>query len=38
MALKMAEFDANYITAIAGESVNELKFPNFRYKNSDKFS
>ena len=32
MALKMAEFDVNYITAVGG-----LKFANFRYKNSDKF-
>ena len=37
MALKMAEFDVNYITAIGGKSVNGLKFANFRYKNSDKF-
>ena len=37
MALKMAEFDVNYITAVKGKSVNGLKFANFRYKNSDKF-
>ena len=37
MALKMAEFDANDITAVGGKSVNGLKFTNFRYKNSDKF-
>ena len=37
MALKMAEFDINYITAVGGKSVNGLKFANFRYKNSDKF-
>ena len=33
----MVEFDANYITAVGGKSVNGLKFANFRYKNSDKF-
>ena len=37
MALKMAEFDVNYITAVGGKSINGLKFANFRYKNSDKF-
>ena len=37
MALKMVEFDVNYITAAKGKSVNGLKFANFRYKNSDKF-
>ena len=37
MALKMVEFDVNYITAVGGKSVNGLKFANFRYKNSDKF-
>ena len=37
MALKIEEFDINYITAIGGKSVNRLKFANFRYKNSDKF-
>ena len=37
MALKIKEFDINYITAIGGKSVNGLKFKNFRYKNSDKF-
>ena len=37
MALKIEEFDTNYITAVGGKSVNGLKFPNFRYKNSDKF-
>ena len=35
MALKMAEFDVNHITAVGGKSVNGLKFTNFRYKNSD---
>ena len=37
MALKMVEFDVNYITAVGGKSINGLKFVNFRYKNSDKF-
>ena len=37
MALKMVEFDDNYITAIGGKSVNGLKFANFRYKSSYKF-
>ena len=37
MALKIEEFDINYITAVGGKSVNRLKFTNFRYKNSDKF-
>ena len=37
MALKMAEFDINYITAVKGKSINRLKLANFRYKNSDKF-
>ena len=37
MALKMAEFDINHLTAVGGKSVNGLKFANFRYKNSDKF-
>ena len=37
MALKIKEFDINYITAIGGKSVNRLKFANFRYKNSNKF-
>ena len=37
MALKMAEFDVNYITTAGGKSVNGLKFTNFRYKNSNKF-
>ena len=37
MALKIKEFDVNYITAVGGKSVNGLKFANFRYKNSDKF-
>ena len=37
MALKIAEFDVNYITAVKGKSVNGLKFANFRYKSSDKF-
>ena len=35
MALKIKEFDVNYITAIGGKSVNGLKFANFRYKNSN---
>ena len=38
MALKIKEFDVNYITAVKGKSVNGLKFTNFRYKNADKFS
>ena len=37
MALKIEEFDVNYITAVKRKSVNELKFANFRYKNFDKF-
>ena len=37
MALKIEEFDVNYITAAGGKSVNGLKFANFRYKYSDKF-
>ena len=37
MALKIEEFDVNYITAAGGKSVKGLKFANFRYKNSDKF-
>ena len=37
MALKIEEFDANYITAVKRKSVNGLKFANFRYKNPDKF-
>ena len=37
MALKIEEFDINYITAVGGKSVNRLKFANFRYKNSDKY-
>ena len=37
MALKIEEFNVNYITAVGRKSVNELKFANFRYKNSDKF-
>ena len=36
MALKIIEFDVNYITAVKGKSVNGLKFANFRYKNSNK--
>ena len=31
MALKMTEFDVNYITAVGRKSVNGLKFTNFRY-------
>ena len=37
MALKIEEFNVNYITAVGGKSVNRLKFANFRYKNSNKF-
>ena len=37
MALKIKEFDVNYITAVKGKSVTGLKFSNFRYKNVDKF-
>ena len=37
MALKIKEFDINYITAVEGKSVNGLKFANFRYENADKF-
>ena len=37
MALKIEEFDINYITAIGRKSVNGRKFSNFRYKNSNKF-
>ena len=37
MALKIEEFDVNYITAVGGKSVNGLKFENLRYKNSGKF-
>ena len=37
MALKIEEFDINYITAVGGKSVNGLKFANFRYKSADKF-
>ena len=37
MALKIKEFDINYITAVGGKSINGLKFTNFRYKNSSKF-
>ena len=37
MALKIKEFDINYITAVKGKSVNGLKFANFRYRNADKF-
>ena len=36
MALKIEEFDVNYITAVGGKSVNGLKFASFGYKNSDK--
>ena len=38
MALKIKEFDVNYITAVKGKSVKGLKFANFRYKNADKFT
>ena len=37
MALKIKEFNVNYITVVKGKSANGLKFANFRYKNSDKF-
>ena len=37
MALKIKEFDVNYITAVKGKSVNGFKFANFRYKYADKF-
>ena len=37
MALKIKEFDVNYITAVKGKSVNRLTFANFRYKNAGKF-
>ena len=37
MALKIKEFDFNYITAVSRKSMNGLKFANFRYKNSNKF-
>ena len=37
MALKIKEFDINYRTAVKGKSVNEVKFANFRPKNSTKF-
>ena len=37
MALKIKEFDINYITTVKGKSVNGLKFANFRYKKADKF-
>ena len=37
MALKIKEFDVNYIKAVQGKSVNGLKLANFRYKNADKF-
>ena len=37
MALKIEEFNINYITAVGGKFINGLKFANFRYKNSDKF-
>ena len=36
MALKIEEFNVNYITAIGRKSVNGLKFANFKY-NSNKF-
>ena len=36
MALKIKEFDVNYITAAGRKSVNGLKFTNFRYKNVHK--
>ena len=36
MALKIEEFNVNYITAVGGKSVNGLKFANFKY-NSNKF-
>ena len=38
MALKIKEFDINYITAVKGKYVNWLKFAHFRYKNADMLS
>ena len=35
MALKIEEFDVNYITAIGGKSVNGLKFANFKYDDEE---
>ena len=35
MALKIKEFNVNYITAAGRKSANGLKFANFRFKNSD---
>ena len=37
MALKIEEFDPNYITAVGRKSVNGLRFAKFGYTNSDKF-
>ena len=37
MALRIEEFNINYITAIGRKSVNGFNITNFRYKNSDKF-
>ena len=37
MALKIEEFDINYITVVGRKFVNRLKFANFKYKNSDNF-
>ena len=37
MALKIKEFDVDYITAVKRKFVTGLKFANFRYKNADKF-
>ena len=35
MALKIEEFDVNYITTVGGNSVNGLKFANFRYDDEE---
>ena len=35
MALKIEEFDVNYITAVGGKSVNGLKFANFKYDDEE---
>ena len=33
MALKIEEFDINYITAVGRKFGNRLKFAKFKYKN-----
>ena len=35
MALKIEEFDVNYITAVGGKSVNGLTFANFKYDDEE---